>query len=116
MSRASVLMKRQRGPRVMLALFGCAVLTFLLLPILLILPISFSAGTFLSYPLPGISLRWYGVIAEPFPWVFAFKNSLIVGVASTLLAVVLGTMAAYGVTTTAFRFRTAVIVLLLSLM
>ena len=107
-------MTRPRAPRVLLAVWGAAVLVFLLLPILLILPISFSAGTFLSYPLPGLSLRWYRVIAEPFPWVFAFKNSLVVGVAATILSVVLGTMAAYGVTTAAFRFRTAVVVLLLS--
>jgi len=107
-------MTRPRAPRVLLAVWGGAVLVFLLLPILLILPISFSAGTFLSYPLPGLSLRWYRVIAEPFPWVFAFKNSLVVGVAATILSVVLGTMAAYGVTTAAFRFRTAVVVLLLS--
>ena len=107
-------MTRPRAPRVLLAVWGGAVLVFLLLPILLILPISFSAGTFLSYPLPGLSLRWYRVIAEPFPWVFAFKNSLVVGVAVTILSVVLGTMAAYGVTTAAFRFRTAVVVLLLS--
>jgi len=107
-------MTRPRAPRVLLAVWGGAVLVFLLLPILLILPISFSAGTFLSYPLPGLSLRWYRVIAEPFPWVFAFKNSLVVGVAATILSVVLGTTAAYGVTTAAFRFRTAVVVLLLS--
>jgi putative spermidine/putrescine transport system permease protein len=100
--------------RVVLGLWGGTVLAFLSIPILLILPISFSAGTFLSYPLPGMSLRWYQAITEPFPWVFAFKNSLVVGIAATVLSVVLGTMAAYGITSATFRFKTAVVILLLS--
>jgi putative spermidine/putrescine transport system permease protein len=33
------------------------VLGFLILPILIIVPLSFSSGTFLSFPLPGLSLR-----------------------------------------------------------
>ena len=38
---------------------GLAVIGFLLLPVLVIVPLSFSAGSFLHYPLPGFSLRWY---------------------------------------------------------
>ena len=39
---------------------GCvAVLVFLLLPILVIMPLSFSSSSFLVYPIPGWSLRWY---------------------------------------------------------
>ena len=38
----------------------CAlVLVFLLAPIAAIVPLSFSSGSFLAYPLPGWSLRWY---------------------------------------------------------
>ena len=36
--------------------FAGAVLLFLLLPIFVIVPLSFSSGSFLSYPLPGWSL------------------------------------------------------------
>ena len=35
------------------------VLLFLIAPILVIIPLSFSSGSFLTYPLPGLSLRWY---------------------------------------------------------
>ncbi|MCM2330345.1 MAG: ABC transporter permease, partial [Pseudomonas sagittaria] len=35
------------------------VLLFLILPVLVIIPLSFNSGTFLVYPLQGFSLRWY---------------------------------------------------------
>ena len=39
---------------------ACAgVLAFLLLPILVIIPLSFSDSSFLAYPIPGWSLKWY---------------------------------------------------------
>jgi hypothetical protein len=34
------------------------VLVLLLVPIAAVLPLSFSSGSFLSYPVPGLSLRW----------------------------------------------------------
>ena len=35
------------------------VFIFLIAPILAIMPLSFSSGSYLTYPLPGLSLRWY---------------------------------------------------------
>jgi len=96
--------------RVVVAL-ACA---FLILPIVAIIPISFSSGTFLSYPLPGLSLRWYAEVLQPTPWLTALKNSLIVAGASTILATVLGTMAACGLTLAKFPGRGIVIAIFLS--
>ena len=77
----------------------CAlVLGFLVLPILIIVPLSFSAGTFLTFPLPGLSLRWYQEFFTSAPWRLSLRNSLIVASATTLLATVLGTLAALGLT------------------
>jgi putative spermidine/putrescine transport system permease protein len=81
-----------------LAYWGlCAlVLVFLLLPILAIIPLSFSSGSLLVYPLPGVSLRWYGEVLGSAQWMRALGNSLAIGVAATALAVVLGTLGALG--------------------
>lgn len=76
--------------------FAVAVMAFLVLPILAVLPISLSAGSFLSYPLPGLSLQWYEKVFRPEPWMSALKNSLAIGGLTTLLATVLGTLAAIG--------------------
>jgi putative spermidine/putrescine transport system permease protein len=74
------------------------VLAFLILPILIIVPLSFSSGTFLTFPLPGLSLRWYQEFFTSAPWQLSLRNSLIVAGATTALATVLGTLAALGLT------------------
>jgi putative spermidine/putrescine transport system permease protein len=78
---------------------------FLLAPIALIIPIAFSSGTFLSYPMPGLSLRWFEALMVPYPWLLALKNSFIVALAVTVLSSVLGTLAAYGLDRMRWRYK-----------
>ena len=75
---------------------GVAVLVFLLLPILVIVPLSFSASSFLAYPMPGWSLQWYENLFTSAEWARAAKNSFIVAPAATVIATVLGTLTAVG--------------------
>ncbi|MDP4299436.1 ABC transporter permease [Leptothrix discophora] len=79
-----------------LRLFGVAMLLFLLLPILVIVPLSFSASSFLAYPMPGWSLQWYENLFTSDDWARAARNSFIVAPAATLVATVLGTLTAVG--------------------
>lgn len=72
------------------------VLLFLLLPILVIIPLSFSASSFLAYPIPGWSLQWYDNLFSSDEWGRATRNSFIVAPLATMLATVLGTLAAVG--------------------
>ena len=76
--------------------FCIGVLLFLLLPIIVIVPLSFSSGSFLSYPLPGWSLQWYQELIHSPEWARAARNSFIVAPLATLLATTLGTLAAVG--------------------
>src|SRR3954465_16046067 len=78
------------------------VLVFLILPILVSVPLSFSSGTFLTLPLPGFSLRWYQAVAASAPWRNAAENSLIVAVSTTVLATSLGTLASLGLVRASF--------------
>lgn len=75
-------------------LFGLLMSVFMIAPLLAVVPISFSSGTFLSYPLPGFSLQWYERVFTSGPWMQALCNSLIIGTVSTVLATLLGTLAA----------------------
>jgi putative spermidine/putrescine transport system permease protein len=87
---------------------------FMLGPIVIIVPISFSSSSLLNYPLPGLSLKWFEAVFVPYPWMLALQNSLIVGVSTTILATVLGTLAAYGLTNADFRFKGLVMGLMIS--
>jgi putative spermidine/putrescine transport system permease protein len=81
------------------------VLGFLLLPILVIIPLSFSDSSFLVYPIPAWSLKWYHHLFASDAWMRAAKNSFIVAPAATVIATVLGTAAAVGLSRTQFAFK-----------
>jgi len=91
-----------------------AVLAFLVAPIAVIVPLSFSSGSFFHYPLPGLSLRWYqDFFTSPF-WLAALKNSLFLGSISASLATALGTLAAIGLWRSRFALRGAILAILIS--
>ncbi|WP_394756390.1 ABC transporter permease [Rhodoferax sp.] len=90
------------------------VLLFLLLPILVIMPLSFSASSFLSYPMPGWSLQWYDNLFRSDEWGRATRNSFIVAPLATLLATVLGTLAAVGLARVQFFGKGALMSLLIA--
>jgi putative spermidine/putrescine transport system permease protein len=90
------------------------VLAFLIMPILAIMPLSFNAGSYFSYPMTGFSLRWYEKALLSPDWQLAFVNSLGIGAVSTLLATVLGTLAALGLSRANFPLRWVVMPLLIS--
>ncbi len=89
-------------------------LLFLVLPILVIVPLSFSDSSFLLYPMPGLSLRWYHNLFHSEAWISAAKNSFIVAPTATLIATVLGTLAAVGLNKADFRGKALVMAVLIS--
>ncbi|MBN3767215.1 MULTISPECIES: ABC transporter permease [Burkholderiaceae] len=95
---------------------GLAVLTllYLILPVLAIVPLSFSSSTFLVYPIPGWSLRWYQNLIASDEWRMAAKNSFIVAPSATVLATVLGTLAAIGLTKANFKGKALLMAILIS--
>jgi putative spermidine/putrescine transport system permease protein len=80
-------------------------LGFLVLPLLVIVPLSFTSGTLLTYPLPGLSLRWYAEFFTSPLWTVPLQNSLLIAVATTALATTLGTLAALGLARSTSRFK-----------
>ncbi|WP_199540699.1 ABC transporter permease [Paraburkholderia kururiensis] len=95
---------------------GMAVLTllYLVMPVLAIVPLSFSSSTFLVYPMPGWSLRWYENLITSDDWCMAAKNSFIIAPSATIVATVLGTLAAIGLTKAEFRGKALLMAILIS--
>lgn len=81
-----------------LIVVGSLVLFFLMVPNVIVIPISFSPIEFYQFPPPGISLRWYEEFFTDPRWLGSLFLSLRVGAATAVLSVLLGVCAAFGVT------------------
>src|SRR5689334_11745361 len=73
-----------------------AVLLFLVSPVLVVMPLSFNSQPYFTYPMQGLSLLWYHDFINSPDWMLALKNTMIVGIVSTLIATVLGVTASLG--------------------
>jgi putative spermidine/putrescine transport system permease protein len=104
----------QRFARLALATLATLVLVFLVAPIVIIVPMSFSSGSFFYYPLPGFSLRWYEDFFRSSFWLPSVWNSLLVGTSATVLATLLGTLAALGLWRARFPGQGVVLALLIA--
>lgn len=82
-----------------------ASLGFLLLPLGIVVLFSFHATASLSFPFQGFSLRWYRMTLASPDVRAAVRNSLIVALSTTLVTLVLGTLAAYGLSRSSSRWR-----------
>ena len=86
-----------QGPAVQRAFFGgwtIAVFAFLYLPIVLLVVYSFNDSRLNLY-WAGFTTKWYGLLFGNEVLLRAFQNSLIVAAATTTLAVIIGTSAAW---------------------
>ena len=93
-----------RAPRGLIV-YALAYLAFLYLPVLLLPLFSFNDASVVAFPLQGFTTRWYRNLAEIPALHEAAVNSLIVGVASAVIATILGTGAARGLTRYTFQGR-----------
>lgn len=74
--------------------FTCLALFYLVAPTLVVVPLSFSSSQYMTFPPPDWSTQWYVRLWNTPVYWHALGNSLFIGLASTAIAVVLGTMLA----------------------
>jgi putative spermidine/putrescine transport system permease protein len=94
--------------------FTGLVLLFLISPIIAIMPLSFNAEPYFSYPMPGLSLRWYDDFFTNERWMNAVKISLLVATLVTILSTILGTLAALGLSRANLPFKPVILGVLIS--
>ena len=97
------------------------IFAFLVAPILVIVPLSFNAEPYftftegmLRFDPEAYSLRWYRQVLDDGAWARGLANSLLIGVAATVLATALGTLAALGLSSRAMPARHLAMGLLIS--
>jgi putative spermidine/putrescine transport system permease protein len=76
--------------------------------------ISFSSATYLTFPPPSFSLRWYEKFFSDSNWMSAFWNSLVIAAISACMAVTLGASAAMGIVRSRIKGKSAIMLLLVS--
>jgi putative spermidine/putrescine transport system permease protein len=99
--------RRARPAERWLGWYVVALLAFLALPVLVVVPAAFSPGATLTFPPGGFSLRWFRNVADHPEFLRAFGVSLLVAVVSTAVALAVGTLAAFGLVRHRFPGRPA---------
>ena len=97
------------------------IFTFLITPILVVMPLSFNAQDFftftpemLQFDPEGYSLKHYKDFFTNNEWQRSFKNSLLIAPVATLVSVSLGTLAAIGLSQSHVPFKRAITAILIS--
>ena len=97
------------------------IFAFLIIPILVIVPLSFNVQPYfnftpemLSLNPDGFSTRWYEKFFNDPNWQKAVKNSLFIAVFSTIISTFLGTLAALGLSQKDFPYKTTIMGILIS--
>ncbi len=81
------------GP-LLLSLYVLLFFGFLLMPIMVVVVVSFSSSSFITFPLPGFSLQWYQRIIDYRPFMQSLLVSIEIAVLSGLAGTALGVPAA----------------------
>jgi putative spermidine/putrescine transport system permease protein len=87
--------------RIAFAVWTVLILLFLFVPIVLIVVYAFNASNVQSWPLPGLSTKWFSSTFHNAEMRSAFWLSIRAGLIATAIALLLGTLAAFAV----HRFR-----------
>jgi len=104
-----------------LKLTALLVLCFLMLPILIIIPLSFNAEPYftftegmLAFEPAAYSTEWYREIFSDLKWTLSIQNSFFIGIISAVIATILGTVAAVGLSSQVMPFKRIITALLIS--
>ena len=101
-------------PRVLLWCISATVLAYLLIPVIVVIGLSFSGADFLQFPPRSVSLRWFRHFFTSSEWIGAAGRSFVVAAMATAVATLLGTAVAYGTERGRIRHKQLVYVLFLS--
>lgn len=104
--RPGALAKRLPGGS-WVSLYALAYIVFLYLPVLFLPVFSVNTAPTPKFPLTGFTLKWYEGLARTPELISAARNSLIVGIAASVIATLLGILAARALTRYRFPARRA---------
>ncbi len=107
-------MRRPEAPSLANALFAWCVVGFILAPLAIIVPMSFSASTSFEFPPVHYWLGHYRTYFSSEGWLLPTLNSFVIGIASSVLTLLVAPPAAFAVNRREFAGRRALQVMLLT--
>jgi putative spermidine/putrescine transport system permease protein len=99
---------------VLLSVYAGTMIAILLVPIIAFVPMAFTGSTFLSFPPPSLSYRWFAEFAASPLWLGAMIRSFSIGFATAAITSLVAAMAALGVARTRSRLGSVAFLLYLS--
>ncbi|MAO26634.1 MULTISPECIES: ABC transporter permease [Roseovarius] len=102
------------GQRLWLYIFAIVTMILLVLPTLIVIPMSFSDSQYLEFPPETWSLRWYEHYFASEEWMQATRTSFKAAFFTMLVATPIGVLAAYGLHASKVPFIRASFVLLIT--
>lgn len=89
--------KKMKENSALMYIWCALVLLFLVVPVLIIIPMSFGGSGIMEFPPKSLSLRWYHEIISNDDWLTGLFNSIRISVGTMLFSCVLGILAAIGI-------------------
>jgi len=102
------------GQRLWLYILAGIIMTLLVAPTIIVIPMSFSDSQYLEFPPRVWSVRWYDNYFGTPSWMAATATSFKVGFITMMVATPLGVMAAYGLFVSQFRYAQIIFVTLIT--
>ncbi len=96
----------------LLKLFVWTLLVIITVPALLMIPLSFSGGG-LNWPPHGLTLRWYAQVVQSPLWSQALVRSLVVGIGTAILSMLIGTPMSFLLARAEIRGKAAILAFVL---
>lgn len=82
--------------RRLLGAFGVVAALWMVVPMLIVVPMSLNAYTSLAFPPQALSFHWYENLFSDSEWTEAIRHTVEIALATTVVSTILGTMAALG--------------------
>jgi len=114
LSKAASETQITHGQRTWLYVLAAIIMFLMVVPTLIVIPMSFSASQYLEFPPKEWSLRWYEFYFNSNAWISATITSLKAGLYTMLLATPVGVMAAYGLFVSSHPLTRSLYVLLIT--
>jgi putative spermidine/putrescine transport system permease protein len=91
--------------KTLFVVINVVIFAFILAPIVVVIGASFNADSYMAFPPEDFSLRWFETVFQDVSYMSSLWTSVKLGIFSSIFALLIGTIAAYGIERVPTRWR-----------